>query len=83
MAVVRRSDAQAAQLLAAGKAIREQAGSIRALVDQPDFDRVSAEVAERLGEQAYTEAVAIGASLEFNAAVELGSRIIAQRLAEE
>jgi len=64
---------KAAQLLGAGAGIRDRAGSRRAAVDQPDFDRLIALTEEQLGDQAAAAQAEAGAALDFEEAVTLGT----------
>ena len=73
VAAARSSFEKAARLLGAGAGIRERTGSRRARVDQPDFDRLMARTREQLGDQAAAAEAKVGAELEFEAAVALGT----------
>ncbi len=63
---------RAAQLLGAGSAIREKSGSMRPVVDQPDFDQLSSDLEEQLGPDVFQAATQGGTALEFDEAVRLG-----------
>jgi predicted ATPase/class 3 adenylate cyclase len=64
---------RAARLLGAGRAIRERQGSKAARVDEPDLDRLAMNLVDRLGDEGFNTAVEIGANLDFDGAVALGS----------
>jgi predicted ATPase/class 3 adenylate cyclase len=73
VAAARSSFEKAARLLGAGAGIRERTGSRRARVDQPDFDRLMAATREQLGDEAAAAETQMGAELDFEAAVTLGT----------
>jgi predicted ATPase/class 3 adenylate cyclase len=74
VALARGSLQRAAQLLGAGEAIRERSGSKRSPVDQRDIDRLLEDLRTGLGQDDVAAHQALGADLDFEAAVELGSR---------
>ncbi len=66
---------RAARLLGAVAAIRERSGSKRAQVDQLDFDRLTLNLKERLGDHGFTAEAEIGAHLDFDEAAAFGTDI--------
>ncbi len=67
------SDERAARLFGAGSAIRARSGSKPARVDQSDLDQLALNLTERLGDEGFNAAVEIGANLDFDGAVALGT----------
>jgi predicted ATPase/class 3 adenylate cyclase len=63
---------RAAQLLGAAISIREQSGSIRAPVDQPDIDRLLEAISQQIGDERYRAAVETGAGFDLARAVAAG-----------
>lgn len=65
----------AARMVGAGAAIRERSGSKRSPVDQPAFDRLMADLARRLGDEQFNAEADVGAALDVDAAVRLGTAV--------
>ena len=72
VAHARGSHIRAATLLSAGAALRYQSGSMRPQIDRLDFDRLTSDVTDKLGQDAFDDAAQIGAKLDFDQALTLG-----------